>query len=134
MDRRFIAAIGAVIVLLSACQRDEPAVTEEAVPDHVPEETRTAWIDHDRLTNADSEPGNWSVPHMRSTAISHLLGSGMFAAYPEPAQHERTFPAMQPTRTIDWIAFPVEWGRVAGHVPDVTLSDHRPVITEFRIR
>jgi PQQ-dependent dehydrogenase (methanol/ethanol family) len=48
-----------MVILLQGCQRDEPAVTGELAEPEVAAERSTAWIDHERLANADAEPGNW---------------------------------------------------------------------------
>ena len=52
-------ALACVTIVLSGCQRDEPAATEETQPEVMPEESRAAWVDSGRLANADAEPGNW---------------------------------------------------------------------------
>ena len=52
---------------ISACQSDEPAVTENAQPEVAQEETRTAWVDGARLANADAEPENW-LAHGRTSS------------------------------------------------------------------
>jgi len=54
-------------ITISGCQRDEPAVTEEAQPETSPEENRTAWVDAERLANADAEPENW-LAHGRTSS------------------------------------------------------------------
>ena len=46
-------------ISISGCQPDEPAATEEAQTEATLEESRIAWIDAERLANADSEPHNW---------------------------------------------------------------------------
>ena len=46
-------------ILLAGCQRDEPAASEESQAEAAAPETRTAWVDGERLANADAEPGNW---------------------------------------------------------------------------
>ena len=51
--------LAGMVFLLQGCQRDEPAVTEEVAEPEVVEELPPAWIDQDRMANADSEPENW---------------------------------------------------------------------------
>lgn len=58
-EGRLTVLAAAWILILVGCQGDEPAVTEEVASEAAEESTRTAWIDHDRLANADAEPGNW---------------------------------------------------------------------------
>jgi PQQ-dependent dehydrogenase (methanol/ethanol family) len=58
-EGRLTVLAAAWILILVGCQGDEPAVTEEVASEAAEESTRTAWIDHDRLANADVEPGNW---------------------------------------------------------------------------
>ncbi len=41
---------------LASCDRDEPPVASPVVEER---ETRTAWIDAERIRNADAEPHNW---------------------------------------------------------------------------
>ena len=48
-----------MVFLFHGCQRDQPSVTEEVAEPPVAEERRAAWIDHERLANAESEPENW---------------------------------------------------------------------------
>ncbi len=49
-----ILVLGATI--LGGCERDEP---QTAPPAAEPAETRAAWINAERITNADAEPHNW---------------------------------------------------------------------------
>jgi len=51
--------LASMVVLLQGCQRDEPAATEDAGLPETAEERPSAWIDQERLANADSEPGSW---------------------------------------------------------------------------
>jgi PQQ-dependent dehydrogenase (methanol/ethanol family) len=44
-------------VLLSGCSNDDSAPAEQET--QAAQESRTAWIDAQRIINADSEPGNW---------------------------------------------------------------------------
>ena len=44
---------------LCACQREEPAATETPQAAITEEGDRVAWVDAERIRNADSEPGNW---------------------------------------------------------------------------
>jgi len=57
-----IACFGIVI---AGCQPDEPATTASS-PDKNTIESRTAWVDDERLANADAEPENW-LAHGRTT-------------------------------------------------------------------
>lgn len=52
---------------MSGCQPDEPEVSESAQAEPAIEETRTAWIDSRRITNADAEPENW-LAHGRTSS------------------------------------------------------------------
>ena len=55
-ERLFPALLVLGAALLAGCERDEPPVAETAAK---PEETRTAWVDAERIINADAEPHNW---------------------------------------------------------------------------
>ena len=55
MNFRTALMISCIAVCVAACQRDEPAITDAPVVD----ETRLAWVDDQRIANADSEPHNW---------------------------------------------------------------------------
>ena len=59
--RRMSAAalLTALVFLMQGCQPDEPAATEEVAPPEDVEARPSAWIDNERLANADSEPENW---------------------------------------------------------------------------
>ena len=48
-------------IFLSGCQRQEATVTEEVQPEAQAEATRMAWVDAERISNADAEPENWLV-------------------------------------------------------------------------
>ncbi len=53
-----LAGLGGVLLFAAACQRDEPVATEvQETPEA--EERPLAWIDDERIANADAEPGNW---------------------------------------------------------------------------
>ena len=52
------ALLASMVFLLQGCQRDQPAVAEVAAEQENVEEVPPAWIDQDRLANADSEPEN----------------------------------------------------------------------------
>ena len=52
-----LLVIGALT--FQGCQRDEPAVSEEAAAPEAAVERPAAWIDDDRIANADAEPENW---------------------------------------------------------------------------
>jgi len=73
MDTRCSRAVTALTPILflaitmSGCQPDVTEVAEEAQLEPVIEETRTAWIDSRRITNADAEPGNW-LAHGRTSS------------------------------------------------------------------
>jgi quinohemoprotein ethanol dehydrogenase len=53
------AIITTLSISLSGCQRDDsiPAAAVPAEPVETP--TRVAWVDAERIRNADAEPGNW---------------------------------------------------------------------------
>jgi len=53
--RRLGLLAGCVSLLVSACQRDEPAATPQAQIEERPH----AWIDDARIAGADAEPHNW---------------------------------------------------------------------------
>jgi PQQ-dependent dehydrogenase (methanol/ethanol family) len=73
MDTRYfrsamaLAPIVFLAVTMSGCQPDEPEVSVEAQPGPAIDETRTAWIDSRRITNADAEPENW-LAHGRTSS------------------------------------------------------------------
>ena len=46
-------------ILISGCQRKETAEPVAAEPEVQTEPTGPAWVDANRIANADSEPGNW---------------------------------------------------------------------------
>jgi len=46
-------------ILISSCQREEAAQPVAVEPEVQTEVTGPAWVDADRIANADSEPGNW---------------------------------------------------------------------------
>jgi len=50
--------IASVALLLAACTEDEPPATDEPQASEA-QETRTAWVNAERIINANSEPGNW---------------------------------------------------------------------------
>ncbi len=47
---------------------------------------------------------------------------------------EQTFPAKHPDRRIDYIFAPRGWELIEAKVLDDVISDHRPVVSRFRIR
>jgi len=49
------------------CQRDEPQAMAESPPGAARQEAPVAWIDGDRIVNADGEPQNW-LAHGRTPA------------------------------------------------------------------
>jgi PQQ-dependent dehydrogenase (methanol/ethanol family) len=57
--RDFLFALGYAAIVIAGCQRNEPAATEEPQAQTATPETRTAWVNAERLGNADSEPQNW---------------------------------------------------------------------------
>ena len=73
MDTRCSRAVTALIPILflastmSGCQPDEPEVSESPQAEPAIDETRTAWIDSRRITNADAEPENW-LAHGRTSS------------------------------------------------------------------
>jgi quinohemoprotein ethanol dehydrogenase len=56
--RHFLLVTGCLLLTLTGCERNEPAATEESQANEA-QDTRTAWVNADRIVNADSEPGNW---------------------------------------------------------------------------
>ncbi len=56
--RRTLLLTGCLAYGLAGCEKDEPIVAGESQVTAAGE-SRTAWIDADRIINADSEPGNW---------------------------------------------------------------------------
>ena len=48
-----------IAMILSGCQRQEATVTEEVQPEAQAEATRVAWVDAERVANADHEPDQW---------------------------------------------------------------------------
>jgi len=73
MDTRYFRAAAVLLpifflaITMSGCQPDKPALSEEAQSEPAIEETRTAWIDSRRITNADAEPENW-LAHGRTSS------------------------------------------------------------------
>jgi len=73
MDTRCSRAVTALTPILflaitmSGCQPDVTEVAEEAQSEPAIEETRAAWIDSRRITNADAEPENW-LAHGRTSS------------------------------------------------------------------
>jgi len=65
-SRILLVLIGTAFIIVG-CQRDEPAVSEEPQAEAATEETRTAWVDAERLANADAEPENW-LAHGRTSS------------------------------------------------------------------
>lgn len=55
MTFRTTAIVGFVTMCVAACQPEEAAVTEAPAI----EESRIAWVDDQRIANADNEPHNW---------------------------------------------------------------------------
>lgn len=55
--------------------------------------------------------------------------------FPDTAVTDKyyTFPSEKPSRTLDWILVPPNVGIVGGEVPDVSWSDHLPVIVEIKM-
>lgn len=65
--KRISMILGLFTIFVAGCQRDESTVTEAAQPEPAQAETRTAWVDAERLANADTEPGNW-LAHGRTSS------------------------------------------------------------------
>lgn len=59
-----------------------------------------------------------------------LAESGLFQGARSRAP---TFPADRPTRRIDYVLAPRSWEVVSQEVLETTLSDHRPVLSVFRV-
>lgn len=70
-----------------------------------------------------------------ANAIDMLIASDKFRFFPETdaTAATMTFPSEAPDRCIDWIVAPKRWELVGGEVPKSTLSDHLPVVTEWRM-
>jgi PQQ-dependent dehydrogenase (methanol/ethanol family) len=49
---------GSLAFFITACSQDEPAASDEQ-PVSTADEARNAWVDAERIINADSEPANW---------------------------------------------------------------------------
>lgn len=49
---------GCLAFVLAGCEKEEPVAAKESRSSEA-QETRTAWVDAERIINADSEPGNW---------------------------------------------------------------------------
>jgi quinohemoprotein ethanol dehydrogenase len=62
-------ALSLISIVVAGCQRDKPAAVTTELPQAEPAqpETRTAWVNAERLANADAEPGNW-LAHGRSSS------------------------------------------------------------------
>ena len=56
--RHILLVTGCLLLTLAGCERSEPVDAKETQAGE-PRETRTAWVDAERIINADSEPGNW---------------------------------------------------------------------------
>ena len=64
---KVLLILGITAIVIVGCQRDEPAVTEESQAELPAAEIRTAWVDAERLLNADSDPQNW-LAHGRTSS------------------------------------------------------------------
>jgi quinohemoprotein ethanol dehydrogenase len=53
------ALFACTVIITLGCQRDGPAAIGPAEPTRAEDEIRTAWVDADRIDNADAEPENW---------------------------------------------------------------------------
>jgi len=62
--RHILLLSGCIAIILAACGKQEPTNTNESQASAAAD-TRTAWVDAERIRNADSEPGNW-LAHGRS--------------------------------------------------------------------
>jgi quinohemoprotein ethanol dehydrogenase len=70
MHSRFASALltfGCSVIIVTGCQRDESATTEESQSQESQVETRMAWVDAERLAHADAEPQNW-LAHGRTSS------------------------------------------------------------------
>jgi len=56
--RHILLLSGCIAIILVACGKQEPTNTNESQASAAAD-TRTAWVDVERIQNADSEPGNW---------------------------------------------------------------------------
>ena len=64
------------------------------------------------------------------TALQILLDSEWFKTLPvsAPENEDFTFHSLRPGKVIDWVLVPETWKILSRKVPDIPLSDHRPVI------
>jgi PQQ-dependent dehydrogenase (methanol/ethanol family) len=59
-DFRLVSGwLACTVIIISGCQRDEPVTRESAETTVAEDVTRTAWVDENRIRNADAEPQNW---------------------------------------------------------------------------
>jgi endonuclease/exonuclease/phosphatase family metal-dependent hydrolase len=65
-----------------------------------------------------------------SASIRRLLESRKFGAVPTGSP---TYPARSPVRQIDYVFAPAAWTTISLSVPEVGISDHRPVIATFAL-
>ena len=65
--KKFLLVLACAAIVISGCQRDEPAVTQDPQVESASPESRTAWVDAARLANADVEPENW-MAHGRTSS------------------------------------------------------------------
>jgi endonuclease/exonuclease/phosphatase family metal-dependent hydrolase len=82
-----------------------------------------------------------SFPQSQSTsagenAMDLLIESNQFNLNADklPTQQEMTYPAVAPTRVIDWILIPTNWQFADYRVISSPLSDHRPVVADLQLR
>lgn len=74
-------------------------------------------------TSTDADPN----------AIERFMNFGRHQLIPNPANAPGTFPSEDPSRTIDWIMAPRAWTMLDAQVVRSDLSDHLPVVAEFRL-
>ena len=62
--RHILLLSGCTVILLAACGKEEPSIADESQA-KTAGDLPAAWVDAERILNADSEPGNW-LAHGRS--------------------------------------------------------------------
>lgn len=79
---------------------------------------------------------NAEVDSSGLSAMDIILRSGLFSTLPteKPSYDQMTFSSANPSQVIDWILVPKDWDILYYEVPDIKLSDHRPVIIYIRIK
>lgn len=68
------------------------------------------------------------------SAMDIMLKNKLFTTLPKKVlgANQMTFSSMRPRQVIDWILVPWDWKIMHYKVPNIELSDHRPVIMHVR--